>query len=68
VRPGIRAAAADRDGNLWIALASPFTYVYDSGGDKRRTLQLRAAGILSPTALSFTSTGQLLVAPGCYQF
>ena len=68
VRPGIRAAAADREGNLWISLATPFTYVYDSSGDKRRTIQFRAAGIVSPTALTFTSTGQVLVTPGCYTF
>ena len=68
VRPGIRAAAADPDGNLWISLATPFTYVYDSSGDKRRTIQFRGAGIVSPTALTFTSKGQLLVTPGCYTF
>lgn len=68
VRPGIRAAAADREGNLWIALASPFTYVYDPNGDKRRVVQLRAAGILSPVSLSFTRNGRLLAAPGCYTF
>jgi hypothetical protein len=68
VRPGVRAAAADRDGSLWVSLATPFTYVYDEIGDKRRTLQFRAAGIVSPTALSFTREGRVLVTPGCYTF
>lgn len=68
VRPGIRAAAADREGNLWVSLAAPFTYVYDPDGDKRRVVQLRAAGVLSPVSLSFTRAGRLLVAPGCYAF
>jgi hypothetical protein len=68
VRPGVRAAAADAEGNLWVSLSAPFTYVYDSIGDKRRTIQFRAAGIISPTALSFTRKGQVLVTPGCYTF
>jgi hypothetical protein len=68
VRPGIRAAAADGEGNLWVSLASPFTYVYDKSGDKRRTIQFRGAGILSPTALSMTREGRVLVTPGCYTF
>jgi hypothetical protein len=68
VRPAVRAAAADAQGNLWIALSAPFTYVYDPEGDKRRTVQLRAAGTVLPTSLSFTKKGDLVVAPGCYVF
>ena len=68
VRPGVRAAKADADGNLWVSLAVPFTYVYDSMGDKRRTVQFRAAGIISPRSLFFTRAGRLLVTPGCYAF
>ena len=49
VQPAVRAAAADADGNLWISLTAPFTYVYDGSGDKRRTIQFRAAGVMSPT-------------------
>ena len=48
----IRTAGVDAGGNLWISLTAPFTYVYDSRGDKRRTLQFRAAGILAPPASS----------------
>jgi hypothetical protein len=68
ITPGVRAAAADARGNLWISLSAPFTYVYDTGGDKRRTVQFRAAGFVSPTAISFTAKGQVLVTPGCYTF
>jgi hypothetical protein len=42
--------------------------VYDAQGDKVRTLQFRAAGIISPTSLSFTRSGRLLTTPGCYEF
>ena len=30
VPPAVRAAAADADGNLWISLSVPYTYVYDT--------------------------------------
>jgi len=68
VRPAVRAAAADGSGNLWISLDVPFTYVYDPRGDKQRVVQLRAAGIVSPTNMSFTTAGRLLVTPGCFLF
>ncbi|MGH9312567.1 MAG: hypothetical protein ACRD09_11675 [Vicinamibacterales bacterium] len=68
ILPTVRTAAVDRDGNLWIALAVPYTYVYDSDGDKRRTVQFNATGIVSPTSLFFTPDGRLLVTPGCYEF
>lgn len=68
VHPAVRAAAADAQGNLWIALSAPYTYVYDAEGDKRRTIQFRAAGTVLPTSLSFTKKGEVVVAPGCYVF
>ncbi len=64
----IRAAAADRDGNLWISLAAPLTYVYDAAGEKRRTVRFRAAGVIAPTGFFFTRDGQVLATPGCYAF
>ena len=64
----IRAAAVDPAGNLWVSLNAPYTYVYDSAGDKRRTLQFRAAGIVAPTSFFFTRDGRVLIAPGCYAF
>ncbi len=64
----IRTAAVDRDGHLWISLAVPSTYVYDAGGDKRRTLEFRGAGSINPTSFHFTRDGRVLVTPGCYAF
>jgi hypothetical protein len=68
VTTAIRAAAVDGQGRLWVSLNQPYTYVYDRQGDKVRTVQFRAAGIISPTSFSFTSSGRLLVTPGCYEF
>jgi hypothetical protein len=68
VPPVIRAAAVDGRGRLWVSLTQPFTYVYDSRGDKVRTVQFKAAGIIAPTSLFFTKAGWLLVTPGCYEF
>lgn len=64
----VRTAAVDPDGNLWISLAVPYTYVYDANGDKRRTIQFRAAGVLAPAGLFFTTDRRVLVTPGCYLF
>ena len=68
VTPVIRTAAVDARGQLWLSLMVPFTYVYDRDGDKARTVQFSAAGIISPTSLSFAPNGRLLVTPGCYEF
>jgi hypothetical protein len=68
VAPVVHAAAVDAQGQLWIALAVPYTYVFDREGDKVRTVQFAADRILSPTSLSFNASGRLLVTPGCYQF
>ena len=68
VPPAVRAAAADADGNLWISLSVPYTYVYDPSGDKTRTVQFRAAGIVSPRSLYFTRDRRVLVTPGCSAF
>ena len=50
------------------AYARRYTYVFDAGGEKVRTVQFRAAGILSPTDLSFIGPDRVLAAPGCYEF
>jgi hypothetical protein len=68
VMPSVHAAAVDAGGNLWIATAAGLTYVYDTNGEKTRVVRFRAAGPLSPTAMSFTPKGRLLVTPGCYAF
>jgi hypothetical protein len=66
--PTIRAAAADSNGHLWISFVEPFTYEFDGDGDKVRTVQFRAAGMVSPNHLFFDPTGRLLVTPGLYMF
>ena len=68
VTPTVRTAAVDPAGRLWVSLSLPYTYVYDSQGDKVRTLQLRATGTISPTSLFFRGDGRLFVTPGCYEF
>jgi hypothetical protein len=68
VRPAIRTAAVDAAGNLWVALSVPSVYVYDSRGQKRRTVQLVGARPLLPIAMNFDHAGRLLVTPGCYVF
>lgn len=68
VAPTVRTAAVDRSGRLWISFVIPFSYVYDAGGEKTRTVQFRAAGIISPSSLWFDDQGRVLVTPGCYQF
>jgi hypothetical protein len=68
VQPIVRTAAVDAQGQLWISLVVPFTYVYDADGDKTRTVQFSATGILSPTSLFFTGGGRILVTPGCYEY
>jgi hypothetical protein len=68
IEPTIRTAAVDRHGQLWLAFMVPYTYVFDRDGDKTRTVQFRAAGIVSPTSLFFGPRGRLLVTPGLYEF
>ena len=68
IRPSVRTAAVDRDNNLWVALTTPFIYVYDSDGEKIRTISLRAAGLLQPSSLFFPDNTRMLVAPGCFEF
>jgi len=68
VEPLVRTAAVDPSGKLWISLTAPYTYVYSAAGDKVRTVQFRAAGIISPKSLAFATGDRLLVTPGCYEF
>jgi hypothetical protein len=67
VAPTVRTAAVDPSGRLWVSFVVPFTYVYDRDGEKIRTVQFRAAGIVTPSSLFF-SHGRLLVTPGCFEF
>ncbi len=68
VPPVVRTTAIDPDGNLWVTFVQPFTYVYAPDGEKIRTVQFRAGGVVAPTHLSFSSRNHLVVAPGCYSF
>ncbi len=69
VPPVVRAARVDAAGRPWLSFASvPFTYIYNGDGDKVRVVQFRGAGLVSPSSLFFSSTGRLLVTPGCYEF
>lgn len=68
VNPTVRTAAVDPAGRLWVSFVVPYTYVYDGQGEKSRTVQFRGAGIVSPSSLSFTPGGRVLITPGCYEF
>jgi len=68
VPPVVRTAAVDPNGRLWISFVLPYTYVFDADGDKMRTVQFRAAGIIAPSSLSFAGKDRVLITPGCYQF
>ena len=49
------------------SLAVPSTYMYDAEGDRARVMQFQAAGVVTPTNLSFATGGRLLVTPDCYE-
>jgi hypothetical protein len=68
VTPTVRTAAVDGSGRLWVSFVIPFTYVFDANGEKIRTVQFRAAGLLTPSSLWFNREGRVLVTPGCYEF
>lgn len=68
VAPLVRAAAVDPRGRLWVSFVVPYTYVFDSLGEKVRTVQFQAAGVVAPASLHFPSPGRLLVTPGCFEF
>lgn len=68
VIPNVRAAAVDTNGNLWVSFLIPFTYVFDRTGEKIRTVQFQANGVLAPASLFFSPRGRLLVTPGCYEY
>ena len=68
VPPVIRTAAVDPRGDLWLSFVQPFTYLYDADGEKVRSVQFRAAGVVAPSSLSFPSTNRVLITPGCYEF
>ncbi|MGD9901910.1 MAG: hypothetical protein AB7U83_00465 [Vicinamibacterales bacterium] len=68
VAPTVRTAAVDPAGRLWVSFVVPYTYVFDGSGEKIRTVQFQAAGLLAPSSLYFPSPARLLVTPGCHEF
>lgn len=68
VPPVVRTAAVDPQGRLWVSFVLPYTYIFDPDGEKVRTVQFRAAGVIAPNSLSFPGANRVLVTPGCYQF
>jgi len=68
VAPLVRTAAVDPGGQLWVSFVVPYTYVFDGLGEKVRTVQFQAAGVVSPASLFFAAPGRLLVTPGCFEF
>lgn len=68
VAPTVRTAAVDRSGRLWVSFVIPVTYVFDTAGEKIRTVQFRGAGVIAPSSLWFSDKGRVLVTPGCYEF
>lgn len=68
VAPSVRTAAVDPSGRLWVSFVLPYTYVFDTAGEKVRTVQFRGAGVVAPSSLWFNGKGRLLVTPGCYEF
>ena len=68
IRPTVRTAAVDGAGRLWIAMSTSHVYVFDTDGEKVRTLQLFGAGPIVPASLWFAPDGRLLVTPGLYDF
>ena len=68
VVPTVRTAAVDRGRQAVGSFLIPYTYVFDADGEKIRTVQFRAAGVLRRPACSSSEKGDLLVTPGCYEF
>lgn len=68
VSPTIRTAALAPSGELWISFVVPYTYVFDALGEKIRTVQFVAAGLVAPNSMTFPSASRLLVTPGCFEF
>ena len=68
VAPTIRTAVFAPDGQLWVSLVTPFTYVYDAVGNKTRTLQFRGANPIAADHIAFGRDGRVLVAPELYVF
>ena len=61
--PLVQAAAADAEGNLWIATAAGITYVHDPNGEKKRAVRFRGAGPSFPPHCRSPRTGDCWLRP-----
>lgn len=71
IPPIVRTAAISPEGDVWVSLVPPFTYVFSPTGDRKRVVQFDATEPFSPTSLSFSRVSgatRALVTPGCYEF
>lgn len=71
IPPIVRTAAISPEGDLWVSLMPPFTYVFSATGDRKRVVQFDATQPFSPASLSFSRVSgatRALVTPGCYEF
>lgn len=68
VAPTVRTAAFAPDGQLWVSLVTPFTYVIDTDGNKTRTVQFRGVNPVAADHIAFGTDGRILVAPELYVF
>jgi len=64
----VRAAAADRQGRLWVVLQTGHVYVYDTSGEKVRTLVFGGPSRELTSSLFFTRGGRVLTGPAGYEF
>jgi hypothetical protein len=64
----VRAAAADRQGRLWVVLQTGHVYVYDASGEKIRTLVFGGPSRELTSSLFFTRGGRVLTGPAGYEF
>ena len=71
IPPIVRTAAISPEGDLWVSLVPPFTYVFGPTGERTRVVQFDATEPFSPISLSFSRVSgatRALVTPGCYEF
>lgn len=66
--PVVHTAQADAEGQLWVAVRSGYTYVYNPRGEKIRTIRFEGARPIYPTSFHFRGPGTLVVGPEGYEF
>ena len=68
--PGVLERRREAAANDWLIVAQELLdiRVGTPGVPPWHAVELRGAGVLTPTSLFFTPDGRLLVNPGCYVF